>query len=363
METRVNDLAAKITDFCRDHDFYEYMDNVGLSGDDRDKQIDEVVDMLKNNKIDDIKKYLKGFETDDESVKKEIRKITREINKFKKDYYDLNNVREGNLDKYEILGDGEHGGLSTSKIAMDKTNNEKVFIKIVSKAQMSALSTCLKSEAQILNKLDKVDGVAKEVDFFQDQDNFYLVEKMIEGKTLKDSLPTLNENEKQNIFKKVLSTIKEIHNKGFVHRDLKPNNILIDTKGNAHVIDFNISMKIGETVDLISGNRKFSPPEQLEFDNVVNPKNDVYTLGKIYEFIFEKSNELSEMATKLDIDERCSLDDLITGFEKEMTIVEPVKEDKKLSIHDMITEAKAKAEELNKNISVPEVSKKKALEI
>ena len=61
METRVNDLAAKITHFCREHDFYEYMDNVGLSSDDRDKQIDEVCKVVGLSHF--IKTLSKGYNT------------------------------------------------------------------------------------------------------------------------------------------------------------------------------------------------------------------------------------------------------------------------------------------------------------
>ena len=101
-------------------------------------------------------------------------------------------------------------------------------------------------------------------------------------------------NERLEFFRQILEAISYSHKKGFLHCDIKPNNILVDSKGTPQVIDFGISSKYGS---FIGGKNQttffqnaFTPnyasPEQIKGEKNLTEATDVYSLGVVlYELL------------------------------------------------------------------------------
>lgn len=101
-------------------------------------------------------------------------------------------------------------------------------------------------------------------------------------------------NERLEFFRKILNAINYSHSKGFLHCDIKPNNIIVDSKGTPKVIDFGIASKYGS---FIGGKNQttffqnaFTPnyasPEQIKGEKNLSERTDVYSLGVVlYELL------------------------------------------------------------------------------
>ena len=111
----------------------------------------------------------------------------------------------------------------------------------------------------------------------------YIVMEYVEGITLK----TYIEKKGQLTFKEAVSIaiqvgrgIEAAHNKGIIHRDIKPQNIIISTEGKAKVTDFGIAR--AATSNTISsdvmGSVHYASPEQAR-NGLVDGKSDIYSLG------------------------------------------------------------------------------------
>ena len=101
--------------------------------------------------------------------------------------------------------------------------------------------------------------------------------ELFDGKTLEDS-PTLSLVDVLLVFRMVAGGLNAIHREGFVHCDIKPNNILLSKSGSIKIIDFGQSCKIGTTKPRIQGTPDYIAPEQVR-RKPLGPKTDVFNLG------------------------------------------------------------------------------------
>ncbi|UCG60031.1 MAG: serine/threonine protein kinase [Phycisphaerales bacterium] len=101
--------------------------------------------------------------------------------------------------------------------------------------------------------------------------------ELFEGKTLEDS-PTLSLGDVLLVFRMVAGGLNAMHQQGYVHCDMKPNNILLSKAGSIKIIDLGQSCKIGTTKARIQGTPDYIAPEQVKRKPLV-PKTDVFNLG------------------------------------------------------------------------------------
>ena len=160
-----------------------------------------------------------------------------------------------------------HGSFSSVYLALDTKTNLPVAIKIISKEKQDIEK--IRREAELLQILDHPFCVA----FFEcieDENFLYLVQEYVEGKTVFDvinSYGCLPEWFCRHIFCQLICALEYLHvEKNVVHRDLKAENILLDSNRNIRIIDFGFSNKFTKNDNLLQtacGSPAYAPPEMF----------------------------------------------------------------------------------------------------
>jgi serine/threonine-protein kinase len=101
--------------------------------------------------------------------------------------------------------------------------------------------------------------------------------ELFDGKNLEDS-PSLSLLDVLLVFRMVASGLQAMHQHGFVHCDIKPNNILISEAGSIKIIDLGQSCKIGTIKPRIQGTPDYIAPEQVR-RKALGPRTDIFNLG------------------------------------------------------------------------------------
>ena len=149
------------------------------------------------------------------------------------------------------------------------------------------------TEAEILEKLGRHSNIPQLLAYFEENEQFYLVEEFIKGDCFKDKLIVgvcLPEPEIINLLREILETLAFIHEQGVIHRDIKPGNIIIRNQDSrAILIDFGAVKQIQPhvlreqgnitltTLTIAIGTADYAPLEQLAGQPSFN--SDIYALG------------------------------------------------------------------------------------
>jgi serine/threonine protein kinase len=119
-------------------------------------------------------------------------------------------------------------------------------------------------------KLKKIRGIFKVKEVL-------LSMELFDGKNLEDS-PALSLLDVLLVFRMVADGLHAMHQQGFVHCDIKPNNILLSESGSIKIIDLGQSCKIGTVKPRIQGTPDYIAPEQVR-RRPLGPKTDIFNLG------------------------------------------------------------------------------------
>ena len=194
-------------------------------------------------------------------------------------------------DRYEIVGKIGAGGMADVYKAMDLTLGRNVAVKVLKPEFSEDLNfvTKFRTEAQSAAGLEHP-NIVNIYDVGSERGMHYIVMEYVEGITLK----TYIEKKGQLSFKEAISIaiqvgrgIEAAHNKGIVHRDIKPQNIIISTEGKVKVTDFGIArVANSNTISSdVMGSVHYSSPEQAR-NGFVDGKSDIYSLGIVmYEMV------------------------------------------------------------------------------
>ncbi len=128
-------------------------------------------------------------------------------------------------------------------------------------------------------------NIPKLVDFIdlKDKELMYIVMEFIEGKTLEDyiyrEIGLIPEQKALPMFVEILDTVAYIHNKGYLHLDIKSNNVMIQPNGKLKLIDLGIASRMSEASNSTGfGTPAYMPPEQSEMGHC-GKFTDVFALG------------------------------------------------------------------------------------
>src|SRR6195952_4753673 len=185
------------------------------------------------------------------------------------------------------------GGMSTVYRAMDVTLERQVAIKLMNR-EVSSDSDQLerfRREARAVAQLSHPHIVGV-IDAGEDDGRPYIVFEYVEGETLKDRIRRcgrLPVDESLAYAIEITRALGAAHTRAIVHRDIKPQNVLIDEEGMAKVTDFGIARSLDEeglTADgRVLGTTDYVSPEQA-LGHIVNGQSDIYSLGIVlYEML------------------------------------------------------------------------------
>ena len=175
------------------------------------------------------------------------------------------------------------GARSTIYMATDDTDNTDIALKrvIFERPEDSRIFEQVETEYKVGSRIDhpcvrKCHKLKKIRSMFKVKEMLLSME-FFDGPNLEDS-PPLSLLDVLLVFRMVAGGLNAMHQQGFVHCDIKPNNILLSTAGAIKIIDLGQSCRIGTTKRRIQGTPDYIAPEQVR-RKPLGPKTDIFNLG------------------------------------------------------------------------------------
>ncbi|MCM3616307.1 Stk1 family PASTA domain-containing Ser/Thr kinase [Sutcliffiella horikoshii] len=189
-------------------------------------------------------------------------------------------------DRYKVLEVIGGGGMANVYLAHDMILDRDVAVKVLRLdfANDEEFIRRFRREAQSATSLDHP-NIVSIYDIGEEDDIYYIVMEHVKGKTLKQYIQQYAPVEQYNaveIMNQLTSAISHAHENGIIHRDIKPQNILVDDYGTVKVTDFGIAMALSSTTitqtNSLLGSVHYLSPEQAR-GSLATKKSDVYALG------------------------------------------------------------------------------------
>jgi len=190
--------------------------------------------------------------------------------------------------RYQIIEELGHGGMGRVYKVQDTKIGEKIALKLIrpeaglDKKSLERFSNELKLARKIRHK-----NVCQMFDLGEDQGTRYITMEYVHGEDLKQlirKVGRLSPGQAIGIARQVCDGLEEAHKLGVVHRDLKPQNIMVDEDGKARIMDFGIARSLsGKSMTgagVMIGTPEYMSSEQVEGKDI-DQRSDIYSLGVI----------------------------------------------------------------------------------
>lgn len=197
--------------------------------------------------------------------------------------------------RYKVTQMLGSGGFSYTYLAEDthRPGNPMCVVKHLQPARtdevfLDIARRLFKTESEILDLLGHHDQIPQLMAYFEENQQFYLVQEYIRGQTLQEELPSgksISEAEVVSCLKDLLRVLKFVHSRGVIHRDIKPSNLIRRQEDKRIVlIDFGAVKQIqpqmqAENPTVAVGTAGYAPPEQFMGHPRLN--SDIYAVGMI----------------------------------------------------------------------------------
>ena len=199
-------------------------------------------------------------------------------------------------DRYQIIKNIGEGGMANVYLALDTILNRQVAVKVLrgDLADDEKFVRRFQREALSASKLSHP-NIVEMYDVGEDNGLYYIVMEYIDGKTLKSLIKkrgALTLPEVIDIMLQLTSAIMCAHDSYIIHRDIKPQNVLILDNGKVKITDFGIAVALNSNeltqTNSIMGSVHYLPPEQASGSGSTI-KSDIYSLGILmYELLTGK---------------------------------------------------------------------------
>lgn len=173
-------------------------------------------------------------------------------------------------------GIGSPRGSKTCEILVANSKNAEVYRKSLE---------LFYREAKALGRLSSLPNVVHVYRIFRENNTAYIVMDYVEGKPLKTLIREMGripEDVLLPLLDPILTALQKVHEAGILHRDIAPDNIIIEPNGQPVLLDFGAARIDSEShSSLIIGKKGFSSPEQIG-GGVQDNRSDIYALGTMY---------------------------------------------------------------------------------
>ncbi|HXZ05754.1 MAG TPA: FHA domain-containing serine/threonine-protein kinase [Ktedonobacteraceae bacterium] len=187
--------------------------------------------------------------------------------------------------RYKLIDERGSGSFGEVYIARDLQTNYLYAAKVMYPAHDNELLERFKREAYILQSL-KDPHIVRIVDYGNDGSTYFIIMHHIDGQNLKDFITGHGPLEPLLAINYILQAaygLDAAYKIGVVHRDIKPQNILISNKGVVKIVDFGLSRsKDSPTItssDKFMGTAYYTAPEQVMSSHSADIRSDLYSLG------------------------------------------------------------------------------------
>jgi serine/threonine protein kinase len=205
--------------------------------------------------------------------------------------------------QYKILAELGAGGMGIVYQAVDTSLEREVALKkLRSEFSRSVdIAERFRREAKIQARLNH-SHLAHLYSFFKEGDSFYIAMEFVNGTPLSQLLP-MPWQRALPIFVQALEGLEYAHSLGVLHRDVKPDNIIVGSRGEVKVMDFGIAHVLGSARQTreksIVGTLEYVCPEQIA-GKELGPRSDIYSLGVLlFELISGRLPFVSETEFEL----------------------------------------------------------------
>ena len=211
--------------------------------------------------------------------------------------------------RYQIIRTIGEGGMANVYLAYDTILDREVAVKIL-RGDLAGDEKFVKRfqrEAKAASSLNHP-NIVEMYDVGEDDGNYFLVMEFVDGRTLKSLVKkrgALSLTEVIDIMLQLTSGIAHAHDSYLIHRDLKPQNVLMLEDGRAKITDFGIAVALNSTeltqTNSVMGSVHYLPPEQANGGGA-SVKSDIYSLGILmYELLIGKLPFKGENAVEIAI--------------------------------------------------------------
>ena len=189
--------------------------------------------------------------------------------------------------RYELREELGQGGMAAVYRAYDPLFEREVALKILKRELLNdpQVRERFERETKIIAKLEHA-AIVPVYDVGHDNDQLFFVMRYMAGGSLTERIEkrSLSLSEMARILQRIASALDYAHERGVIHRDLKPGNILFDEYNNAYISDFGIAKLARAATKLTSsgiiGTPTHMSPEQAQGEEV-DGRSDIYSLGVI----------------------------------------------------------------------------------
>jgi serine/threonine protein kinase len=213
------------------------------------------------------------------------------------------------IGRYEVLEKLGSGGMAHVYLAQDPFMKRQVAIKVMaaSLTHDPEFQDRFQREAEVIAALEHP-YIVPVYDFGYFDEQPFLVMRYLLGGSLKERIEdygVLPLSDASRIIERIASALDHAHRAGVVHRDVKPENVLMDQQGETFLADFGIVKILSKgpassSGVWIAGTPAYMSPEQVHGDRQVTARSDVYAMGvMLYELVSGKKPYNDPNPTKL----------------------------------------------------------------
>ena len=201
------------------------------------------------------------------------------------------------IGKYKVISEIARGGMGAVYTAEHPTLDRTVTIKKLTLRGSAAVRERFRREASIMMDF-RNEYIVDVFDHFREGPAYYIVQEYVDGASLSQLLEReryLPERVALLIFRDCCRALKYAHDRGVIHRDIKPGNILLSRKGDVKLVDFGIAHIDDDSEEALTregtmlGTPSYMAPEQFQDTRSVDKRADIYSLGvMLYEMLTGK---------------------------------------------------------------------------